>query len=134
MSRSFLLNTTLSLCLATLSIAATAQTREYWKCEGGHSFVLSNATSGDDQLKLRWKNKVFSLRQQDSQIGAKRYVDEISGMDWIAIPQKAMLFNRKLGQRLADNCHVSLNEKTSVPKKIKKKAMSPNTVLLQLTI
>ncbi len=133
MSRSFLLNTTLTLCLATLSIAATAQTNQYWKCEGGHSFTISNPPSGDQPLKLHWKNKVFSLHQQDSEIGAKRYVDEISGMDWIDIPQKAMLFNRNLGQRLADNCHLSVHEKTKVPQK-KKKSMPPNTVLLQLTI
>ena len=130
MSRSLLLNTTLSLCLATLSVTATAQIHEYWKCDGGNSFVVSNAANESDHLKLRWKNKDFSLQQQESQIGAKRYADETSGMDWIAIPQKAMLFNRKLGQRLADNCQLSKHEKTVVPQKNRQKSASPKRRLV----
>ena len=130
MSRSFLLNTTLSFCLATLSVTAIAQTQEYWKCEGGNSFVVSNTTNEGDHLKLRWKNKDFFLQQQDSKIGAKRYVDEKSGMDWIAIPQKAMLFNQKLGQRLADNCQLSVNEKVVVPQKNKQKLTHPKRRLV----
>lgn len=98
----------LGVCLMSAALtvtAAEAETKENWRCEDGH--ISSALNSSSDEVKITWNNKQFRLQRQETKTGAKRYFDEMSGMDWVVIPTKAMLFNRKEGRRLADNCQHS---------------------------
>lgn len=75
-----------------------------WRCEA--NLALHLRPVDNQQIELTWLGKRFQLRQQMTQSGAQRYFDATSGMDLVIIPAKLMLFNRKQGTRLADNCQI----------------------------
>jgi hypothetical protein len=61
----------------------------------------------DEVIGVNWEGKVYRLPRQNTVTGADRYFDQRTGMDLVVIPSKAMLFNRNLGQRLADECQTA---------------------------
>lgn len=77
---------------------------EKWQCELGHAIWISGNMLRDEVLTVHWDGKDYRLPRQSTVTGADRYFDARSGLDLVVIPSKAMLFNKNLGQRLADEC------------------------------
>lgn len=77
---------------------------EKWSCELGNSLYVDGNMLRDEVLTLNWQGKEYKLPRQTTVTGADRYYDSHSGLDLVVIPSKAMLFDRKEGHRLADEC------------------------------
>ena len=88
----------------TSSVPAGA---EKWQCELGNVIYLSGDLKRDQVIGLRFQGKAYRLPRMSTVTGADRYYDQRSGMDLVVIPDKAMLFNRKGGHRLADECQTA---------------------------
>ena len=80
---------------------------EKWQCELGHALYITGNMQRDEVIGVNWEGKVYRLPRQNTVTGADRYFDQRTGMDLVVIPSKAMLFNRNLGQRLADECQTA---------------------------
>ena len=84
--------------------AAVTPTGEKWQCELGNSIYISGDMLRDEVLTVHWQGRDYKLPRQPTVTGADRYYDARTGLDLVVIPSKAMLFNKNLGQRLADDC------------------------------
>jgi len=84
--------------------AAVTPTGEKWQCELGNSIYISGDMLRDEILTVHWQGRDYKLPRQATVTGADRYYDARTGLDLVVIPSKAMLFNKNLGQRLADDC------------------------------
>ena len=80
---------------------------EKWQGELGHALYSTGNMQRDEVIGVNWEGKVYRLPRQNTVTGADRYFDQRTGMDLVVIPSKAMLFNRNLGQRLADECQTA---------------------------
>nr|WP_315596995.1 hypothetical protein [uncultured Cupriavidus sp.] len=89
---------------AAAAPAAVEPSGEKWQCELGHAIWISGNMQRDEVLTVHWEGKDYRLPRQSTVTGADRYFDARSGLDLVVIPSKAMLFNKNLGQRLADEC------------------------------
>ncbi|WP_042886649.1 hypothetical protein [Cupriavidus necator] len=89
---------------AAETAAAATPTGEKWQCELGNSLYISGDMLRDEVLTVHWQGKDYKLPRQSTVTGADRYYDARTGLDLVVIPSKAMLFNKNLGQRLADDC------------------------------
>lgn len=77
---------------------------ETWQCaDNAKLYVLGNMKR-DAVLTIHWSGKNYKLPRQQTTTGADRFYDAASGLDMIVIPAKGMLFSRKEGDRLADDC------------------------------
>jgi len=77
---------------------------EKWQCELGNVIYIGGDMRRDEIIVVNWEAKEYRLPRQATVTGADRYFDARSGLDLVVIPSKAMLFNKNLGQRLADEC------------------------------
>jgi hypothetical protein len=84
--------------------AAVTPTGEKWQCELGNSLYIGGDMLRDEVLTVHWQGRDYKLPRQPTVTGADRYFDARTGLDLVVIPSKAMLFNKNLGQRLADDC------------------------------
>ncbi len=75
-----------------------------WQCELGHAIWINGNMLRDEVITVHWDGRNYRLPRQSTVTGADRYFDQSSGLDLVVIPSKAMLFNKNLGQRLADEC------------------------------
>jgi hypothetical protein len=75
-----------------------------WTCNESKQFKTSGTT---DLIRLNWESKTFDLRRENSLPGSLRYKNASSGHDLVVLGNKAMLFNIKLGTRLADFCQTA---------------------------
>ncbi|WER46876.1 hypothetical protein CupriaWKF_04665 [Cupriavidus sp. WKF15] len=89
---------------AAPAAAAVTPTGEKWQCELGNVLYISGNMQRDEVLSVHWQGRDYKLPRQSTVTGADRYFDARSGLDLVVIPSKAMLFNKNLGQRLADEC------------------------------
>jgi hypothetical protein len=90
---------------ATTAAAAPATpSGEKWQCELGNVIYINGNMLRDEVLTVHWQGRDYRLPRQSTVTGADRYFDQQSGLDLVVIPGKAMLFNKNLGQRLADEC------------------------------
>ena len=89
---------------ATAAAAAIPAGAEKWQCELGNSLYIAGNMMRDEVITLHWEGRNFRMPRQTTVTGADRYFDAASGMDLVVIPSKAMLFDRKEGHRLADEC------------------------------
>ncbi|BBO60133.1 hypothetical protein [Mycoavidus sp. B2-EB] len=85
--------------------ATTAQPVK-WLCKGNQPLWITGDMQRDQILTMRWNRKNYRLPRVQTSTGADRFYDPASGMSWVVIPSKAMLFNDKgqYKQRLADEC------------------------------
>ncbi|MCS6764904.1 MAG: hypothetical protein MO847_00045 [Candidatus Protistobacter heckmanni] len=75
----------------------------------------------DEQLQMHWKGKNYNLPRQATVTGAERWFDPESGMDLVIVPRKAMLFNRKVGTRLTDDCKtIAMRDGATAPTRSEK--------------
>jgi len=72
-----------------------------WRCE--NNIIDKTAESSKGYLML-WKNKLYIMNKIDSLRGVQRYTNDTYHLNWVEIPDKAMLFDFKLGQRVLDYC------------------------------
>lgn len=72
-----------------------------WRCE--NNIIVKTAESSQGYLML-WNNKLYIMNKIDALRGVQRYTNDTYHLNWIEIPDKAMLFNFKLGQRVLDYC------------------------------
>jgi hypothetical protein len=72
-----------------------------WRCE--NNIIVKTAESSQGYLML-WKNKLYIMNKIDALRGVQRYTNDTYHLNWIEIPDKAMLFDFKLGQRVLDYC------------------------------
>ncbi|WP_341248994.1 hypothetical protein [Cupriavidus pauculus] len=89
---------------AAAAAAPVEPSGEKWQCELGNAIWINGNMLRDEVLTVHWQGKNYRLPRQSTVTGADRYFDAASGLDLVVIPSKAMLFNRNLGQRLADEC------------------------------
>lgn len=89
---------------APAAAAAVTPTGEKWQCELGNALYISGNMLRDEVLTVNWQGREYKLPRQSTVTGADRYFDARTGLDLVVIPSKAMLFNKNLGQRLADEC------------------------------
>ena len=76
-------------------------------CELGQSVTLTVDSKSANQFILQFKKESFHLTPVKTTTGAIRLEDDAKGAVWIQLPNKSMLMNNKLGQRLADECKSS---------------------------
>jgi hypothetical protein len=72
-----------------------------WRCE--NNVFVRTAESAQGFLML-WNTKLYTMSRVDALNGVQRYSNEASHLHWVEIPEKAMLFNFKIGQRILDYC------------------------------
>ena len=101
--------TFLSLCLvaAIFAGAANASANEEvttWTCSESKQF---RTTGTLEKIRLTWESKTYDLSKQTSLPGSLRYKNTDTGHDLVVLGNKAMLFNIKSGNRLADFCQTA---------------------------
>lgn len=92
---------------AAATAAAVVPDGEKWQCELGKALYISGNMLRDEVITVHWEGHNHRLPRQATVTGADRYYDAQSGLDLVVIPSKAMLFDRKQGQRLADECQTA---------------------------
>jgi len=98
---------TISLTIACLSGAANVGANEEvftWTCSESKQF---KTTGNIEKVRLTWESKTYDLDRQTSLPGSLRYKNTNSGFDLVVLGNKAMLFNIKVGTRLADFCQTA---------------------------
>jgi hypothetical protein len=53
---------------------------------------------------VQWRSKSYEMQKEASLPGSMRFKHHDSGLDLVVIGPKAMLFNIKTGNRVADEC------------------------------
>ncbi len=79
-----------------------------WICSNNERFITSGPAN---KLMVQWRSKSYEMQKEASLPGSMRFKHHDSGLDLVVIGPKAMLFNIKTGNRLADECKtVSMKE------------------------
>ena len=81
---------------------ASASEASNWNCE--NNLLVRTAPGKDGGLILLVNKKMHVLHLISSLTGSQRFVDAQGSIEWLVIPEKAMLFDMKIGQRLVDYC------------------------------
>lgn len=84
-----------------------------WFCENNSQIKTANSELAG--LLLYWNKKIHSFQLVQSLPGSQRFRDEDSKMDFLVIPDKAMLFDTKAGVRLVDYCKTDEMRKGGQP-------------------
>ncbi len=79
-------------------------TGSQYSCEAGNNFTVYKKADDPSFINLRWRNKLHRLLRVPTTTGADRYEDKQAGLLWVNIPAKSMLFDRKKGSQLANEC------------------------------
>lgn len=104
MNKTFL---SLSLVAAIFAGASNASADEEvttWTCSESKQF---RTTGTLEKIRLTWESKTYDLSKQTSLPGSLRYKNTDTGHDLVVLGNKAMLFNIKSGNRLADFCQTA---------------------------
>jgi hypothetical protein len=86
------------LALATQVLVGTKP------CDQGRSVRIEPDEQQPGYFRLTSGTHRYRVRPVETSTGAVRLEDKAQGAVWIQLPQKSMLMNQKLGQRLADEC------------------------------
>ena len=104
MNKTFL---SLSLVAAVVVGASNVSANEEvttWTCSESKQF---RTTGTLEKIRLTWESKTYDLSKQTSLPGSLRYKNTDTGHDLVVLGNKAMLFNIKSGNRLADFCQTA---------------------------
>ena len=74
------------------------------QCEFNQKVDLEKASDKPGYFQLSFKGKKYSLVPEPTTTGAVRLEDKKAGVVWLQIPNKSMLMNAKIGQRMVDDC------------------------------
>jgi hypothetical protein len=105
---------TVSLAIATLFGTATVSANEevVWTCSESKQFKTAGTI---EKVRLTWETKTYDLDRQTSLPGSLRYKNNNTGHDLVVLGNKAMLFNIKTGNRLADFCQTAEMKSGKLP-------------------
>jgi len=73
-------------------------------CELGAFVTLTEDAKTPGYFDVQIKNVKYRMFPVITRTGAIRLEDQKAGAVWLQLPNKSMLMNQKLGQRLADDC------------------------------
>ena len=88
---------------AELAIAESVHTG-VMPCEMGTSVTLASDPAAPGYFNMHGKNFRFRMVPVITVTGAIRLEDRQAGAVWLQLPNKSMLMNQKIGQRMADGC------------------------------
>ena len=88
---------------AELAIADSVHTG-VMPCEMGTSVTLASDPAAPGYFDMHGKNFRFRMVPVITVTGAIRLEDRQAGAVWLQLPNKSMLMNQKIGQRMADGC------------------------------
>ena len=88
---------------AELAIAESVHTG-VMPCEMGTSVTLASDPAAPGYFDMHGKNFRFRMVPVITATGAIRLEDRQAGAVWLQLPNKSMLMNQKIGQRMADGC------------------------------
>ncbi len=74
------------------------------RCELGTSVTLINDPQSPGYFSVQGKNFRYRMFPVATSTGAIRLEDRKAGAVWLQLPNKSMLMNQKVGQRMADDC------------------------------
>ena len=97
------LGLSLALCSPSLVLAQESSLTipHIWSCSNNERFITSGPVN---KLQVQWRSKSYEMQKEISLPGSMRFKHHDSGLDLVVIGPKAMLFNIKTGNRLADEC------------------------------
>ena len=73
-------------------------------CELGNSVTVTPDTQAQGSFLVQLRQHRYHMTPVVSATGAIRLEDAQAGAMWLQLPNKSMLMNSKLGQRMADEC------------------------------
>ena len=73
-------------------------------CEMGTSVTLASDPAAPGYFDMHGRNFRFRMVPVTTVTGAIRLEDRQAGAVWLQLPNKSMLMNQKIGQRMADGC------------------------------
>jgi hypothetical protein len=77
-----------------------------YRCELKRQVNILTKLPDNRGVTLRWKQKNYKMLAVQSNTGAVRLENEASGLVWITIVGKSMLFDSKRGRQLANECRL----------------------------
>jgi hypothetical protein len=97
------------ISLATAFLCGTVNVKAneevfMWSCSDSKQFKTTGST---EKVRLTWESKTYEMERQTSLPGSLRYKNTATGHDLVVLGNKAMLFNIKTGNRLADFCQTA---------------------------
>ncbi len=97
------LGLSLALCSSSSVLAQESSLTipHMWSCSNNERFITSGPAN---KLLVQWRSKSYEMQKETSLPGSLRFKNHESGLDLVVIGPKAMLFNIKTGNRLADEC------------------------------
>jgi hypothetical protein len=73
-------------------------------CELGNSVTVTPDPQQPSRFVVQMKKYTYLMTPVETTTGAVRLEDAQAGAMWLQLPNKSMLMNSKLGQRMADEC------------------------------
>jgi hypothetical protein len=73
-------------------------------CELGNSVTVTSDPQQASRFIVQMKKSTYYMTPVETTTGAVRLEDAQAGAMWLQLPNKSMLMNSKLGQRMADEC------------------------------
>jgi hypothetical protein len=73
-------------------------------CELGNSVTVTPDPQQASRFIVQMKKNTYYMMPVETTTGAVRLEDAQAGAMWLQLPNKSMLMNSKLGQRMADEC------------------------------
>jgi hypothetical protein len=73
-------------------------------CEMGNAVTVTPDPQHPARFIVQMKKNTYHMTPVETTTGAVRLEDAQAGAVWIQLPNKSMLMNSKLGQRMADEC------------------------------
>lgn len=73
-------------------------------CEMGNSVTVTADPQQPTRFIVQMKKNTYHMTPVETTTGAVRLEDAQAGAMWLQLPNKSMLMNSKLGQRMADEC------------------------------
>jgi hypothetical protein len=73
-------------------------------CELGNTVTVTADPHQPTRFIVQMKKNTYHMNPVETTTGAVRLEDAQAGAMWLQLPNKSMLMNSKLGQRMADEC------------------------------
>jgi hypothetical protein len=73
-------------------------------CEMGNAVTVTPDSQQPARFIVQMKKNTYYMTPVETTTGAVRLEDAQAGAMWLQLPNKSMLMNSKLGQRMADEC------------------------------
>jgi len=85
-------------------VDTTGHASTQYSCEFGDKITILTKSKDDQEIVVRWRNRLHHLLRVKTTTGADRFEGEKSGLVWVGIPSKGMLLDAHKGRPLANEC------------------------------